>query len=187
MFNNVTECVRCLYNSSHPFGLTIDADGICSGCRVHEEKDIIDWHQKKGELIEELSNYKSKSANNYDCIIPVTGAGDSFYIVHLAKNVFNMQPLLVHYNNGWNTKTGIDNLAQLRTAFDCDIITKTISTSSRKKIVRETLYSMGSIYWHCIAGKTAFPVQVAVDYDIPLIIWGSSSGIRASRHGISQQ
>ena len=35
----------------------------------------------------------------------------------------------------------------------------------------------GSIYWHCIAGQTAFPVQVAVNYDIPLIIWGAHQGI----------
>jgi len=177
LIDNVTECARCLYNSSHPFGLTFDADGVCSGCRVHEEKDIIDWCQKEKELIDELSRYKSKSSTNYDCIIPVTGAGDSFYIVHLAKNVFGMNPLLVHYNNGWNTSTGIDNLAKLRTVFDCDIITKTISTSSRKKIVRETLYTMGSIYWHSIAGRTALPVQVAVDYDIPLIIWGAHQGL----------
>ena len=31
-------CKRCLYNSKHPLGLIIDGEGICSGCRIHEEK-----------------------------------------------------------------------------------------------------------------------------------------------------
>ena len=32
----VQTCKRCLYNTNHPLGLVLDAEGICSGCRVHE-------------------------------------------------------------------------------------------------------------------------------------------------------
>ena len=32
------------------------------------------------------------------------------------------------------------------------------------------------MYWHVIAGQTVFPVQVAVDLNIPLIIWGVHQG-----------
>jgi hypothetical protein len=35
----------------------------------------------------------------------------------------------------------------------------------------------GSIYWHCLAGQTVYPVQVAVKFKIPLIIWGAHQGI----------
>ena len=35
-------CKRCLYHSHHPLNLTFNAKGICSGCVVHEEKEIID-------------------------------------------------------------------------------------------------------------------------------------------------
>ena len=31
---------------------------------------------------------------------------------------------------------------------------------------------MGSMYWHCLAGSLTFPVQVAVKFKIPLIVWG---------------
>ena len=36
---------------------------------------------------------------------------------------------------------------------------------------------MGSIYWHCLAGQSVFPVQVAISHKIPLIIWGAHQGL----------
>ena len=33
------------------------------------------------------------------------------------------------------------------------------------------------IYWPVIAGQTVYPVQVAVKYKIPLIIWGAHQGM----------
>ena len=32
-------CKRCLYPQNHPLNITFDARGICSGCKIHEEKD----------------------------------------------------------------------------------------------------------------------------------------------------
>jgi hypothetical protein len=36
---------------------------------------------------------------------------------------------------------------------------------------------LGSIYWHCLAGQTVFPVQIAVKFKIPLIVWGAHQGV----------
>ena len=33
------------------------------------------------------------------------------------------------------------------------------------------------MYWHCLAGGSVFPVQTAVRYKIPLIIWGAHQGL----------
>ena len=174
---SVTYCNRCLYPSNHPLGLIIDEQGICSGCRIHEEKDTIDWDHRLNEIKSLTTDYKSKSGANYDCVIPVTGAGDSFYIVHLAKNVLGLNPLLVHYNKYYNTSVGIKNLSQLRTVFDCDILFKHVNPHTVKKIIRSTLRLLGSFHWPAIAGHTVFPVQVAVQFRIPLIIWGAHQGL----------
>ena len=48
---------------------------------------------------------------------------------------------------------------------------------SVRKITSETLRRFGSIYWHCLAGQTVFPVQTAVRYKIPLILWGAHQGL----------
>lgn len=170
-------CKRCLYPENHPLNITFDDEGICSGCRVHEEKDILDWKERSEKLESILDNYKNKSGNNYDCIIPVSGARDSYFIVHTIKNVYGLNPLLVTYNKHYNTALGVRNLANLRIMFDCDIMTLTVKPESVKKITRATLRKFGSIYWHCIAGQTVYPVQTAVKLKIPLIIWGAHQGI----------
>lgn len=169
-------CSRCLYPENHPLNITFDEKGICSGCRVHEEKDSLNW-EERGKILEKiLNNFKNKSGRNYDCIIPVSGARDSYFIVHTLKNIYKMHPLLVNYNNHYNTKLGIRNLAYLKTLFGCDLVTSTVSPQSVKKITRMTLKKNASMYWHCLAGQTVFPVQVAVKFKIPLIVWGVHQG-----------
>jgi N-acetyl sugar amidotransferase len=170
-------CARCLYASGHPLHLTFDEDGVCSGCRVHEEKDRLDWRARATRLEAILENYRSKSGRHYDCIIPVSGARDSHFIVHTIKNVYGMNPLLVTYNKHYNTAVGVRNLANLRIRFDCDIMTLTVNPETVKKITRSTLRRFGSMYWHCIAGQTVFPVQIAVKFKTPLIIWGAHQGV----------
>lgn len=169
-------CVDCLYPENHPLNITFDNNGLCSGCRVHKEKDVLDWDLRGQKLNKILKTFKNKSKNNYDCIIPVSGARDSYFIVHTIKNVYGMNPLLVTYNKQYNTPLGIRNLAYLKTIFDCDLLTLTVNPEVVKNITRITLQEMGSIYWHCIAGQTVFPVQIAVRFKIPLIIWGAHQG-----------
>lgn len=170
-------CKRCLYTTAHPLGLTIDADGICSGCKIHEEKDVLDWDLRWEKLVKIVEPYKNKKQDYYDCIVPVTGGNDSYFILDVVKNKLGLNPLLVTYNKYFNTALGIRNLANLRIQFNCDILIQNVNPISVKNIIRSTLRSSGSIYWPCLAGHTVFPVQTAVSHEIPLIIWGAHQGL----------
>ena len=139
-------------------------------------KRSLDWNHRFEELKKIVSRYKTDKAK-YDCIIPVSGGKDSFFIVDVVKNRLGMKPLLVSYNKLFNSSVGIENLANLRVQFDCDFIQKNINPEIAKKITRRTLYKYGNPYWHCIAGETVFPVQIAVQLKIPLIIWGAHQGL----------
>ena len=70
-------CKRCLYPENHPLNITFNEHGLCSGCVVHEEKDNLNWDERIARLEGILKQYRSKSRNTPDCIIPVTGARDS--------------------------------------------------------------------------------------------------------------
>jgi len=170
-------CSRCLYTESHPLGLTLDEEGVCSGCRIHEEKDRLDWDYRWQRLEALVKPYRSRDARTYDCIVPVSGGNDSHFIVHLVKVRLGLNPLLVSYNKYFNTPLGIRNLANLRIRFDCDLLLQNVNPDSVKKITRATLRQFGSMYWHCLAGQTVFPVQTAVRYRVPLIIWGAHQGL----------
>ncbi len=170
-------CARCLYPENHPLHLTFDDQGVCSGCRVHEEKDALDWAGRFERLRAIVDEYRSPSGRFYDCIVPVNGARDSYFIVHTVRNVLGLNPMLVSYNKQYNSPVGIRNLAYLRTVFDRDILAFTVNPESAKKITRATMRLAASMYWHCLAGETVFPVQTAVRFKIPLIIWGAHQGV----------
>ncbi len=175
--NKLQTCTKCLYTSDHPLGLVFDDEGVCSGCRVHEEKDLLDWNSRLDDLKSLSAPYKSKTGKNYDCIVPVSGGQDSYFILHVVKNILKLNPLLVSYNKYFNTRLGIRNLANLRIKFDCDILIKNVNPKSVKNITRHTLRKYGNMYWPILAGHSVFPVQVAVSHKIPLIIWGAHQGI----------
>jgi hypothetical protein len=52
-----------------------------------------------------------------------------------------------------------------------------VNPVSVKKITRSTLRQFGSMYWPILAGQTVFPVQTAVRYKVPLIVWGAHQGL----------
>lgn len=174
---DATACTRCLYTINHALGLTLDAEGVCSGCRIHEEKDRLDFDARWLKLLDLVKPYRALSGTTYDCIVPVTGGQDSHWILHIVKERLGLNPLLVTYNKYFNTPLGIRNLANLRIRFDCDILIQNVNPISVKQITRTTLRQFGSIYWPCLAGQTVFPVQTAVRYQIPLIIWGAHQGL----------
>ena len=174
---NVIYCKKCLYTSTHPFGITFDEKGVCSGCQIHEEKNNLDWGNRLNELKKIINRYKSKSKKNYDCIIPISGGSDSYFIVHTVKNILKLNPLLVCNNKYFNTEIGIKNLTNLRIKFDADILIQNLNINTVKKITKFTLSEFGNIYWPIIAGQTVYPVQMAIKYKIPLIIWGANQGL----------
>ena len=138
---------------------------------------MLTWDERFLKLKKITDSYKNQSGNSYDCVVPVSGARDSYFIVHTVIKKLGLRPLLVTYNKHYNTERGIRNLAYLRTLFGCDILTVNVSPERVKNVTRASLRKMGSMYWHCLAGQTVFPVQVAVRFKIPLIIWGVHQGI----------
>jgi len=174
--HKIRVCKKCLYTEKHPLGITFNDDGICSGCQVHEEKDNLDWDHQWHLLAESIRPYRSRDRSSYDCIIPVTGGADSYFIVHIAKECLGLNPLLVTYNRIFNTPLGIRNLQNLKASFDCDLLIHTVNPETVKRLTRVTLRRFGSMYWPVLAGQSAFAVQTAVRYQIPLIIWGAHQG-----------
>lgn len=168
-------CARCCYPENAKPTIIFDDDGVCSGCRYHESRERINWAEREKMLREMLEYFKAKAREAgqiYDCIIPVSGGKDSHFQAHLMKNVYGMNPLLVTYNHAFNTTLGVRNLNNMVDKIGVDLIRFTANTHSVKKISRYMLKTVGDLTWHYHAGIRTLPFQVAVNYKIPLIIWG---------------
>ncbi len=175
MKKKINFCKICCYSDTHPLGLVINNNGVCTGCKIHQEKFEINWSDKYEKLKKIIKQYKSNK-NIYDCVVPVSGGLDSYYIVEQVTKL-GLKPLLVNYNKYFNTPLGIKNLSHLKTIFDLDLLTLNVNPNSIKKISKFTLVNYGNIYWHIIAGQTVFPIKIAIKYKIPLIIWGAHQGV----------
>lgn len=168
----VKYCKKCVMPSSSAIPVQFDENGVCSGCNTFNQKVDIDWDRRGKQFAKLLSQYENKDNTNYDCIIPVSGGKDSYFQVHMVKNVFKMNPLLVTYNAYNWTKTGYENLHNMREAFNCDHIIHTPSIDVLKKMNRIGFEMTGDMNWHCHSGIFTYPFIVAVEKKIPLVIYG---------------
>jgi imidazoleglycerol phosphate synthase cyclase subunit len=168
-------CARCVYPSTSAVPLEFDETGVCTGCRVAEAKVEIphaEWERRRGLLVETLERYRSKDASTYDCVIPVSGGKDSYFIAHVIKNELGFNPLLVTYNgNNW-TPAGWRNVHRMKEAFGVDHVLYSPSVELLKKLNRLGLIVMGDMNWHAHVGITTTPVRVAAQFRVPLVIWG---------------
>ncbi|MDD5431182.1 MAG: N-acetyl sugar amidotransferase [Candidatus Pacebacteria bacterium] len=165
-------CSKCVYPSASAFKLVFDENGICSGCRVHEQAKKLNWKEREEKLKELFEKYRSKDGKNYDCIVPVSGGKDSYYQVHYVTKVLGLKPLLVTYHGNNYLPEGEKNLARMREVFNVDHIIFKPSVELLKKMNRLCFRKMGDMNWHAHCGIMTYPVQIAVQHKIPLIFWG---------------
>ena len=170
-------CARCLYPENAKPTIIFDEEGVCSGCRYHESRKHleIDWDERwemLEELAEDAKRMRHERGNAHDCIIPVSGGKDSHYQAWLLKEKLGLNPLLVTFNHGLNTSAGVANLENLVKKSGFDLVRYSAGPNSVKRIARYMIEKVGDITWHYHAGIRTFPFQVAVQYNIPLIVWG---------------
>jgi N-acetyl sugar amidotransferase len=57
--------------------------------------------------------------NRYDCVTGISGGVDSSYLVYKAKQL-GLRPLVVHFDNGWNSEMAVKNIEGIidKTGFD---------------------------------------------------------------------
>ena len=167
---NVNFCRSCTIPSSSAVPVEFDDSGQCSACDTSQESRAIDWNRREA-LFERLCDDYRNPSRPYDCLIPVSGGKDSYWQVHLAKE-FKLRPLLVTYNGNNYSKTGLKNVQNMREAFEVDHIFFTPSIGTVKKLNRICQRLMGDMNWHAHAGIFTYPIRVAVEQKIPLMIWG---------------
>lgn len=171
-------CARCLYPENARPTIIFDDEGVCSGCRYHESRSKqldIDWKEREAifvQILDEAKRMAKERGNSHDCIVPVSGGKDSHYQVWLLKVKYGMNPLLVTFNHAFNTPAGNRNLFNLIEKSGCDFIRYTAGLDSVRRISRYMLETVGDLTWHYHAGIRTYPFQVAVERNIPLIVWG---------------
>ena len=156
--------------------LDFNSFGICSACTNFESKEKIDWSKRKEELKTILEKYKSIDSSNYDCIIPISGGKDSHYQTYVLKEEFGLNPLVVNFHPHDFTDVGRKNIENLK-KIGVDCIEFSADPTVYNKLSRFGLRELGDYEWPEHLGIFTVPVQIAVRYKIPLIIWGENTAL----------
>jgi N-acetyl sugar amidotransferase len=172
-FRDLKYCVRCCMPETNE-GIIFDEMGICQACQSSEQKIHINWVEREKRLRLILEDAKKKAGNNYDCIVPISGGKDSTFQLHILTRVYTMKPLAVTFSHNWYSKTGWYNLQNALEKFNVDHIMFTPNRDLVNRLAKRSLEKIGDTCWHCHSGVGAFPLQVAVRFRIPLLVWGES-------------
>ena len=173
MRNMIKYCRHCVYPETKP-DLSLDENGICDACRFVDVKDTTNWDLRRKELTEIFEKFKNKDGSNYDCVIPVSGGKDSTFQTYVVKKEFGLNPLCVSYHLPEFTDLGRKNLENLK-KLGVDCLEFTPNPEICKKMQKIALIEFGDAQWPEHFGIFTVPVQVAVHYNIPLIVWGENS------------
>jgi N-acetyl sugar amidotransferase len=164
-------CVRCVMPDTKP-DLLIDEEGVCSACRAYERRDTVDWDERHRELEEILARYRNRGSN-WDCIVPVSGGKDSTYqVVRMLQ--MGLNPLCVTATTCDLSAIGRKNIENIK-HLGVDYVEFSPDPLVRAKLNRIGLTEVGDISWPEHVGIFTIPVRAAVQYNVPLIVWGENS------------
>lgn len=165
-------CKSCIMPDSKP-DLSFDEDGVCNACRNYENRSKVNWEERKAELKQLLEKYRSKDSSSWDCIVPVSGGKDSTYqVIRILQ--LGLNPLCVTSTTCDLSDLGrrnIDNIKKL----GVDYVEFSPNPLVRAKLNRVGLIEVGDISWPEHVGIFTIPVRAAVQFNVPLIIWGENS------------
>lgn len=170
---DLKRCSKCVMPETWE-SINYDQNGVCNICRnVKVKNEKINWAEKKKEFVGLLEQYKGKG--QYDCIIPFSGGKDSTFTVFKMIKEFGVKPLVVSFDHGFYRPKTLENRRRTLKKLGVDFLSFTPNWQVVKKVMLESLERKGDFCWHCHTGIFAYPMQVAVKYNIPLIIWGEPS------------
>ena len=171
-------CTKCVMPETWE-GITFDEQGVCSICRQNEIKNTrVNWQQRGKtlrEICEKYKNIAEYQGDKFDCLVPFSGGKDSAYTLWVLKKTHGMSPLAYTYNNGAFTPEGWDNLINIPKKLDCAHLIFSPSHSLVKKLCIEATRLLGDFCWHCNTGIVASSLRMAIQWKIPLIVWGEPS------------
>ncbi|HRD37351.1 MAG TPA: 7-cyano-7-deazaguanine synthase, partial [Bacteroidia bacterium] len=117
------QCVKCVMDTTTTL-IKFDEEGVCNFCHDYDKLASKTVNRPKEERYKdfELSINEIKKwgvGKKYDCILGLSGGLDSSYMALIAKE-YGLRPLLVHFDNGWNSEVAIKNIENIvnKTGFD---------------------------------------------------------------------
>ncbi len=176
-------CRRCVMDTSDP-EIVFDEEGVCNHCHGYRKRIHNDLHLDeagKDHLNAIVDQVKSRfKGRQYDCLIGVSGGVDSTYVAYLAKKVFGLRPLAVHFDNGWNSELAVKNIQKTLKRLDIDLFTYVVEWEEFRDL-QKSFIEASVINWEIPTdhGITALLYRIAAKHNIKYILGGGNIATEA--------
>jgi N-acetyl sugar amidotransferase len=169
-------CKKCVMSNQRP-RITFDENGVCSACNFAEfKKNKFDWNQRENELVALLDKHR-RNDGSYDVLVPCSGGKDAAYIAHELRHKYNMNPLTVTWAPHIYTEIGFQNLHNMIRVGDLANVLATPPGLTHRKLTKLSFEVLGDPFQPFIYGQYNFPLKAAVQYNIPLIMYGENGEV----------
>lgn len=136
-------CSRCIMDISDS-EIVLNEEGICNHCLrydelLHNRVQLEDGEKSLNQIVTRIKA-KRRSAQDYDCIIGVSGGVDSTYVAYLCKKL-GLNPLAIHFDNGWNSELAVRNIEDCLNILGIDLVTEVIRWKHFKEMQKAFLFA----------------------------------------------
>ncbi len=164
-------CSRCVMDTTD-WTITFDLNGICNHCYQFDNVTSKNWFPGDNgkKLLDNLvSKIKQEGRKNeYNCILGMSGGVDSSYLALVLKD-YELRPLIVHVDAGWNSELAVHNIEQIVKYCGFDLHTHVLNWEEIKDLqlsyLKASLANQDVIQDHAFfASLYSFAVQNKIKY-----------------------
>lgn len=177
MFVDYRMCSRCIMDTTDP-DIEFDANGICNHCREYDEvarRKLFSGNEGERRVQEIANQIKEYGKNKeYNCVLGLSGGVDSSFVAYHAKRL-GLRPLVVHFDNGWNSEISVKNIENVIRKLDLELYTYVIDWEEFKDLqlsfLKASVVDIEMITDHAI---TAAMFNLAKERGIKYILSGTN-------------
>jgi N-acetyl sugar amidotransferase len=172
------QCSRTVMDTiSDPF-ISFDDNGESNYSHEYEEAAKLKLYpsplreQRLASLVSQIrSNGKGKK---YDCVTGVSGGVDSTYLLYKAREL-GLNPLVVHFDNGWNSELAVGNIENCIKKLGFDLFTVVVDWNEFRDLqlsyFKANVVDIEAITDHAILASL---YKAAIQNNVPFILSGNN-------------
>lgn len=173
--SQIIQCSKCVLDTHDDSNLTFNSEGVCQYCQNYENlyvKNKLTDLEKSNKFNEIISEIKVNRGRKYDCILGISGGVDSTYVAYLCKE-HGLNPLLVHFDNGWNSELAVKNIEKILQYTGFDLYTYVVDWDEFRELQLAYIRS-GVLDWEIPTdhGFLACLYRKVIKHDVKYILTG---------------
>ena len=129
-------CKRCIQDHLVP-EIKFNDKGICNFCELHDLMEQEYPNDERGDKYIQsllLKIKQSSKGNKYDCVLGLSGGRDSTFLLWLCVKKWQLNPLVVHFNDGFDNPVAGENMLKACKKLNVELLTVTSEWKSAKDL-----------------------------------------------------